>query len=207
MSFHEVRLPEKVSYGAVGGPKFQTSIMTLSSGYERRNVDWKTMRAEYDVSYGIKTKTEMDEVRAFFYARRGRAYGFRFKDWNDYKLDRQQIGITTSSAARIFQMFKRYQSGVSIYDRVLTKLVASTVQVWVNNSLLAQGSGSSQYQVNLNTGLITLGTTISNTADWAVEAACQFDVPVRFDIDHFQASLEEFNVENVDQIPLVEIRI
>lgn len=207
MSFHEVQLPPGISYGGRGGPKFQTAIMTLASGYERRNVDWKTMRCEYDVSYGIRTKDEMDVIRAFFYARRGRGYGFRYKDWNDYRLARQQIGTTVSSAFRTFQLFKRYQSGVSIYDRVLSKIVSGTVSVWVNNVLLTQGSGTNQYQVNLNTGIVTLGTSVSNTAGHAVEAQCEFDVPVRFDIDHFQATLDEFNVEGLDQIPLVEVRI
>lgn len=207
MSFHEVRLPPEVSYGAQGGPKFQTTIMTLANGHERRNVDWKVMRCEYDVSYGIKTKAEMDAVRAFFYARRGMAYGFRFKDWNDYRLDLQEIGTTVSAAARTFQLFKRYQSGVSIYDRVLNKIVTGTLTVTVDGTPVTQGAGAGQYQVDLNTGLITLGSTIGGTAGRIVRASCEFDVPVRFDIDHLQATLEEFNVENLDQIPLVEVRV
>lgn len=207
MSFHEVRLPETISYGASGGPKFQTTILTLSNGNERRNVDWKTMRCEFDVSYGIHTTEEMDALRAFFYARRGKAYGFRYKDWHDYQLPEQQIGTTVNSSARTFQIFKRYQSGVSVYDRVLNKIVDGTLVVKVDGATLARGSGTGQYQVDVNTGVITLGTSVAGVGGKGILAACEFDVPVRFDIDQFQASLRAFNVEDLEQVPLVEIRV
>lgn len=207
MSFHEVQFPPRISYGGVGGPKFQTTIMTLANGFERRNVDWRKMRCEYDVSYGLKTKQEMDEIRNFFYARRGMAYGFRYKDWNDYRLEQQQIGTTIGPAARSFQIFKRYQSGAALYDRDLKKIVSGTLIVRVDGTPLTAGTGAGQYQVNLNTGVIILGTSIGGTAGRAITAQCQFDVPVRFDMDQFQSSLDEFNVESVEQIPLVEVRV
>lgn len=54
MAFHDVVFPDEIAYGSKGGPKFQTTVVTLGSGVERRNQDWSRVRAEYDVSHGIK---------------------------------------------------------------------------------------------------------------------------------------------------------
>jgi len=107
MTFQNIRFPTDISYGATGGPKFNTTVLTLSSGHEKRNINWSSVRCEYDVAYGIKTQSQMDDVRDFFYARRGRAYGFRFRDWSDYELVRQSIG-STDTATQTFQVYKRY---------------------------------------------------------------------------------------------------
>ena len=92
MSFHEVLFPVGVAYGASGGPKFKTAVFTADSGYEQRTLDWKDVRAEYDVSQTVKRDDARDELSHFFMCRRGMAYGFRFKDWNDYTLRQEVIG-------------------------------------------------------------------------------------------------------------------
>ena len=86
VSFHEVQFPVSISYGASGGPGFNTTVMTLGSGFERRNQNWTLSRATYDVAHGLKTQAELDVLIKFFYARRGQAFGFRYKDWSDYHL-------------------------------------------------------------------------------------------------------------------------
>lgn len=205
MSFHEVVFPEAISYGALGGPKFKTTVMTLASGHERRNVDWSRMRCEFDVSYGLKTQDELDEIRAFFYARRGRAYGFRFRDWQDYVMDQQVIG-TTNGTQNTFQIFKRYQSGPVLYDRVLNKIEQGSVTVRRNGSAMSVG-GTSGYTINLNTGVITVGSGVASSSGDTISVECRFHVPVRFDTDHLATSLVEYNVFVWGQIPLIEVRV
>ena len=51
-AFHEVQFPTSISMGAVGGPRFSTTITTLSGGTEQRNINWKQSRGEWDVSCG-----------------------------------------------------------------------------------------------------------------------------------------------------------
>src|SRR5262245_16867263 len=106
-AFDEIRLPEDVERGAQGGPQFKTNIMTLGSGFEKRNQEWADTQGEWDLSYGISTKDDLKTLIAFFYARRGRARGFRFKDWSDFELERQAIGIGDGANAD-FQIYKRY---------------------------------------------------------------------------------------------------
>ena len=76
-SFHEVRFPDNIAYGATGGPEFATTVVATGSGHEKRNVNWSEARGRWDVASGLKKQAQIDELIAFFRARRGRAYGFR----------------------------------------------------------------------------------------------------------------------------------
>lgn len=199
MAFHEIRFPEHISYGSSGGPKFKTTIFVSDSGYEQRNIDWSLARSEYDVSHGIKTRAEMEELRAFFYARNGRAHGFRYKDWGDFIAANQVIGIGNGSQTQ-FQMIKTYVSGSQSYGRPLNKLVTGTLAgVTVNGS-------PATHTVNVNTGIITLSSAPSNTHVVSVNYV-EFDVPVRFDTDHLDAEHDFWETQSWPNIPLVELRL
>ena len=82
------RFPENVSYGASGGPAFKTDVVIVNSGFEQRNQVWAKARASYDVSHAAREKTLMETLVAFFRSVRGRAIGFRFKDWQDFLVTR-----------------------------------------------------------------------------------------------------------------------
>lgn len=92
MAFHEIRFPDDISYGSNGGPEFSTDIIITQGGFEQRNSNWANARAKYNVAHGVKTETQLAELIAFFRARKGRAHGFRFKDWTDYQITGQVIG-------------------------------------------------------------------------------------------------------------------
>ena len=36
-SFHEVRFPDNIAYGATGGPEFATTVVATGSGHEKRS--------------------------------------------------------------------------------------------------------------------------------------------------------------------------
>ncbi|NLE03700.1 MAG: DUF2460 domain-containing protein, partial [Crenarchaeota archaeon] len=93
MDFVEIRFPTTISYGASGGGIFSTDIVTTYTGHEQRNINWDRAKASYAISLTNRTQGEVDEVIAFFYARRGRAIGFRFKDWMDFQVKNQIIGV------------------------------------------------------------------------------------------------------------------
>lgn len=215
VTFHEVRLDKHYSFGAKGGPNFNTTIFELSSGVEKRNVNWQDVRAQYDITYNIKTRAELDAIKAFFYARQGRAYGFRFKDFSDYKLERQTIGTTDTTTAT-FQIYKRYSSGAYYYDRNITKIVADvdvdayTFTAWVNgvSQTVVEGSspGASEVAIDRNTGIVTLGSTHAATTGYLVEIQCEFDVPVRFNADTFSSTVVDVEWFDIEPVILVEVR-
>lgn len=155
MSFHNVRLPVDVERGAQGGPGFKTTVIELSSGFEKRNIDWERSRGKWDVGYGFDDKEDLvAPLTAFFYARRGKAYGFRFKDWSDFEIARQTIG-TGDAVTVAYQVFKRYSSGGYDFDRKITRLVTGSVSVWVANVLQTE---ITHYTVDVDTGIITFVT-------------------------------------------------
>lgn len=199
MAFDEVRLPTCIEAGAVGGPGFKTTVITLSSGFEKRNQDWSETRGQWDIAFGIKEKDDLDALIAFFYARRGRARGFRFKDFSDFEMEMQAIGVGDGSNDE-FQIYKRYTSGGVDYDRVITKIVTGTLQVWVNGVL----QPGSNYTIDYNTGLITFTSPPAGSA--IVSAACEFDVPVRFDIDRLGVNMQHLQQGSIPQINIVEIK-
>jgi uncharacterized protein (TIGR02217 family) len=43
-SFHVVRFPDNITYGATGGPEFATTVVATGSGQEKRNVNWAQAR-------------------------------------------------------------------------------------------------------------------------------------------------------------------
>lgn len=194
-NFHNVRFPEDISYGSNGGPGFNTSVIDLASGHEQRNINWSLARANYDAQYGVKTREQMEEVLDFFYARRGKAYGFRFKDWMDFVLPRQSIGV--AGGTNMLQVFKRYEPLTSYYyDRPILKIVPGTVQVWAN------GVVKSPLIVNTDTGIVNTNTLSGQT----IEVACEFDVPVRFDTDDIKIAHDDWELMSWPSIPLIELK-
>ena len=83
--FHDVRLPEDIEYGASGGPGFKTIIFTGTGGEEARGGNWDQQRAEYEVAEETKELADFLTLQDFFHARWGKAFGFRFKDWSDFR--------------------------------------------------------------------------------------------------------------------------
>lgn len=196
--FHEVQFPPDISYGASGGPGYSTTVVTTVSGHERRNANWADARGKWNVAHGLKKREQVAELIAFFRARKGRAYGFRFKDWTDYEAFAQLIGIG-DGATKTFQLVKRYASGGEIETRVITKPVGGTVKVYRDGVEAASG-----WSVNTATGIVTF--TTAPGAGVQVTADFEFDVPARFDSDQMDITIETYQLGSWGQIPVVEIR-
>jgi uncharacterized protein (TIGR02217 family) len=205
VAFHDKQFPDSIAEGAEGGPEFSTSIASGSSGNEQRIANWSYPRCRWNVGTGLKDGDGVVELIAFFRLRFGRLHAFRFKDWQDFTMPRQTIGTTDGSDAT-WQLVKTYTDGSYSVNRTITKPVTATVQVWVNNVAIASGAGGGEFQVNLLTGVITLGATLAATTGQTIEAACEFDVPCRFDTDSLPLRLDAFEIASIPDIPVVEIR-
>jgi uncharacterized protein (TIGR02217 family) len=207
MAFHEVRFPDNISRGARGGPERRTQIVELASGDEERNASWANSRRRYDVAYGIRRADDLAAVVAFFEARNGRLHGFRFKDWGDHKSclpsgtpspTDQSIG-TGDGATTAFQLVKRYASGNQTWHRTITKPVADTVRVALDGAEQLVG-----WSVDITTGVVTFDS--APAAGVAITAGLAFDVPVRFDTDALDVTLDLERLGSITSIPLLEIR-
>lgn len=201
MAFHDVRLPEDVEQGAVGGPAFQTTVLPMSSGNEQRNADWSATRGAWDIAYGIDTKAYFDTVKQFFYARRGKWAGFRFKDWTDFQVVGGFIGVG-DGVTNTFQLAKIYEPlGPLPYTRRITRPVTGTTTIYVNGIAIPIGQWSIP---TAGTGLIVTNTPPA--FGLLVTFDTDFDVPARFDTDKFEITLETSDSGAIGQLPIVEIR-
>lgn len=198
MGFDEVQFPPDIAYGAKGGPVFATSIVRSSAGYEQRNSQWAVPLCQYEVGHAVKNAAQVEALIAFYRARQGRARGFRFKDWSDYRVTEKRIGTGNGSQTQ-FQLLKHYPSGEQLQQRIIAKPVASSVRVTVN------GAVHSGVTVDATTGIITLATAPANSA--VILADFEFDVPVRFDSDRMQLSLDGVGSSSWQRITLTELRM
>lgn len=210
MSFHEVRFPASLSFGSLGGPERLTEIVTLANGFEERNSPWADSRRRYDAGMGMRSLADIDALIAFFEARRGRLYGFRWKDWSDYRssgslkepgFEDQVIGVGDGATVS-FQLVKTYRSGTASYAREIRKPVLGTVRAGLQGDVQAEGV---DFEVDTTTGVVTFGDAPPQGA--TVTAGFEFDVPVRFDTDSIQASVASFKAGDIPNVPVVEVRI
>jgi uncharacterized protein (TIGR02217 family) len=210
MNFHEVRFPAALSVGSSGGPERRTEIVTLRNGFEERNSPWAHSRRRYDAGLGVRSLDDLVELIAFFEARHGQLYGFRWKDWTDFKscapsatpaATDQRIG-TGDGVRTAFELSKTYASGAQSYVRPVRKPVAGTVRVAVSGVPLLAGAG---FSVDLEDGRVHLVT--APAAGAPVTAGFEFDVPVRFDSDRITTSLAGFAAGEVPSIPVIEVRV
>lgn len=210
MSFHEVRFPANLSFGSVGGPERRTEIVSLTSGFEERNTPWAQSRRRYDAGVGLRSLDDVAKLIAFFEARQGQLFGFRWKDWADYKsglpsmdvsFDDQLIAIGDGTRT-VFPLIKTYSSGNEHHARMITKPVAGTVRLGLQGDELAEGV---HFTVDTSKGLVTLASPPAT--DERISAGFEFDVPVRFDTDRIQVSVASFQAGDVPNVSVVEVRL
>lgn len=174
MSFLESpRFPEQLGRGSGGGPGYRTQINETISGREYRDVKWSYPRHRYNAANAVRTHAELEEILAFFHACMGRGYGFRFKDWLDYKscllagtptaVD-QALGGGDGTTLT-FQLVKTYTRGALSLVRQIKKPVDGTVLVGVSG--VAQPS---RWSVDITTGIVTFAANIQKAVTAATPA-------------------------------------
>jgi uncharacterized protein (TIGR02217 family) len=208
--FHEVRFPLDISLHGRGGPERKTDIVMLGSGREQRNARWARSRRRYEAGYGVKTLAVLSVVIAFFEERRGRLYGFRWRDRSDYTsgvpgasvtpLD-QGIGQGDGTNAA-FQLIKTYGASFAPYAREILKPVQGTVRVAVAG---VEKTPVSDFTVETTSGTLTFTPMSIPPAGAAITAGYLFDVPVRFDTDYLEIDLAAFEAGEIPKIPLIEL--
>lgn len=202
MAFHDVRLPLRLAFGSTGGLERRTRVTTLASGYEQRSSPWAFGRRRYLIGGGLRSLDDAATLTAFFEARRGRLHGFRFKDFSDFKscapsappgpMD-QRLGRGDGRRTG-FALVKAHGDVL----RPILKPVPGSISAAVNG--LAQA-----VSVDAESGLLRFAQPPADGA--SVTAGFMFDVPVRFDSDRLDVTLEGFDTARIVAVPLVELRL
>lgn len=206
--FHEALFPLDVSLHGRGGPERRTEIVTLGSNRESRNARWAHSRRRYEAGYGVKNLAQLALVIEFFEERRGRLFGFRWRDRLDHAscppgqtptpFD-QSIGV--GDGARLtFALIKTYGGSFAPYVRQIMKPVADSVRIAVDGV-----EKTDHVTLDTTTGLVTFPSAAPPPPGALVSAGFQFDTPARFDIDYLEVDMEALTAGAIPKIPIIEI--
>lgn len=165
------RFPDKIAFGATVGPTYLTVVNQVYSGRDSRIVAWTQARIAFDVGRRAMNAADTASLDAFFRSVKGRAYGFRIKDWTDCA-DGGNGVLTPQATLGVYQLAKLYAQGALSETRLIQKPVAGTVIVYRNGVPLA-----TPYTLDTTTGLVTLpsqsitGVTVGNPTVIALSSA------------------------------------
>lgn len=195
MAFIEERIRDAIVYGTTGGPKFSTQVVASPGGAEQRNSNWDNALGRWDLGERKFTREQFDELNNFFRRVRGKAVGFRWKDWGDYQCSRSQGRFAAVTGG--FQLIKSYGDGE---QRPIRKPVSGSLTVY--------NSAGAALAVSMDptTGICS-GADLSAGCTWEGE----FDVPVRFDSDDLLYNLQVVERSNgrglfyVSALPVQEL--
>lgn len=189
-AFHEVRFPIDYAQGVSGGPMFSTKITVVDSGAEQRVQMWSNSRLSFDVGY-TADPTGFAVIVAFFKARKGRTFGFRFRDWSDYR-----VLLEPLIAGATMQLQKTYSdAGGSEVRKIVKPDNDGTFQLYDNASPVTSS-------VNYTTGIVTPTTyNAGHTYTWSGG----FDVPMRFDVDKLTFIQDNVGSRTIQSLPIVEL--
>lgn len=206
-AFHDIRFPLGVSFGATGGPEWRNEIVTLTSGMEKRNARWSHSRRHFDAGTGLRSLEDLKTVLAFFEARHGSLYAFRFRDPFDFSsasganaasFNDQHIG-TGDGVTVQFQLVKHYET----YLRTITRPVGGSIIIGVNGVRVEEGEA---FTVDSANGLLTFTPAYVPANGAMITAGFLFDVPVRFNTDRLMASITSFQAGEIPSIPIMEVK-
>lgn len=202
IGFHEVRFPEDVSWGSRGGPVYKTQVFTSHRGYEKRNVDWSQPMMQFNAAYGIKTDAHIMNVLNFFNARQGRLFGFRYKNWCNYRI-KEDVIATGDGYSKRLPLWKFYGFAGNRHYKRLRKIVRGSVQgVQVGFEPVVEGV---DFRIDYDGGEIVFNDPVGYGIP--VRALnLEFDEPVRFEEDSVENVIEQYNNNALSNLDLVSIR-
>lgn len=194
MAFLNVRMSARVEAGFSVIPGHSTRLKTLANGNEKRNANWTGSKRRYTSAYAGFNRVERTELLNTIEATDGMVYAFRFKDWNDFAVEDQALGLAPAGSTPI-QLTKTYTFGSRTKTRAITKPVAATVAVY-------QDGVAKAGTVSDLTGLFTPTTAWTPAA--VITWTGEFDVPVRFATDEIEFVLPHKDICQVNAM-LVEV--
>ena len=186
------RFPDSVSAGSKFGPQYSTNVARNFGGKTARNKNWTYPLHVGDVSTGIKSQADLDNLLTFFHRAAGQYDAWRFKNWNDFDASGSEGILTVITADTTWQMYKRHTYGAATGDIIVQKPVSGTISV----------AGGGSYTIDYATGIITK-TSGANPTSWTGE----FDFRCIFTVDHMVPPWLSFELYECEPFPIIEDRI
>jgi uncharacterized protein (TIGR02217 family) len=190
LDFIEERLELGIDYGVVGGQSFKTEIIETSDGREQRNSLWWLPLGRWQLGDRMvaesqrESMAEVTYLKQFHADRKGSKQGFRFRDWADYYVVGQEIGIGDGIQTQ-WQLKKTYRAGNYSCDRPIIKPVLGTSNIYFDGE-----NAPSIWVVDSNSGVVSFD--VAPAMDTIITADFEFDVPVCFETDEIGFNLQGY---------------
>lgn len=179
MAYLDAYLQPCPGFGWQGGPEFNTRIVDLASGRERRNAEWAQARHKYEAPFNNISRDAYRNVKQMHLVCKGRLHCFRFRDELDYSAANDVFGFG-DGVATVFQLGKVSTIDGISYDRECFAILGGA-------SVTVDGAAASP-TIDLLRGIVTFA---SAPADGAVlRWSGEFDIWVRFDQDYLPFSID-----------------
>lgn len=198
MAFIDQRLPTQVEINAVRRDAEDIEIVTTDGGFEVRNARRAQSLREFDIAFptGDGASTVIAAVVALYKVARGPLNAFRFRDFLDYELTLEPIGVG-DGANHDFQIKQSWTVAGDTESRAITRPV-TPMSVYLDGVLQSSG-----YTVNYSTGVVHF--TIAPAVAKVVAVTGTFDLPVRFDQPLPMTAIDG-RLRHIDTITLKELR-
>ncbi|MDR0571709.1 MAG: DUF2460 domain-containing protein [Rickettsiales bacterium] len=198
--FYEINFPDSIAFTSINSLYFDTNIVKSRNNTEQRSNNLDTPLLNFKLITPLKNKQEIDEIVTLFRIVGGKLNGFRFRDWLDYKIENQIIGIGDGESCT-FQIKKTYQLGNYFIVRNIVKPVFNTISIFLNQ---IEYSNSQLQSIDYIRGLIHFAAP--PTEGTVITLNCEFDIPVRFSGYSLNIVLTGKNLYEINDLELVEIR-
>lgn len=214
VTFDDEELSRDYTEVAVGGPVFDTGIVGNPMGVQQRAVRRVDAIRSWKIQFDGLSDTQRLALEAFFINKYGGGIGFRFYPPNDHSFVNDVIGTTTGTGSTEYSLVRKYTTAGAyrtITRRIVKPVQFSPILVIGTTAIAWKNGGSFQYPPNIpggysaptspptyvadmnwSTGIFTFttanGASIPTAAQVITAIGGDFDIPVFFDTDKFEAS-------------------
>lgn len=188
MSYLNITFQQCAGYGWQGGPTFNTQVVPMTSGRERRNAQIDQPQYQFQAPYQNIKRDAYSSIKDLFAVCRGRLHCFKFRDELDYIANNWQFG-TGDGSTTVFQLGKvvavgpvSYKTDIYVVDDLDPEAPAPVFTV---NGAPAAGT------VDADRGTVTLSVAPANGA--VLRWSGWFMHWVRFNQDYLPFSIDNGN--------------
>lgn len=196
MSFHNVLFPSCLEIFLNGKSSFSTSKVILSSGREVRSLDHEYGMGQYSLKDCFLSESEFVIFNNFFKARRGSRFAFLLRDFADFIVTKQHIGIG-NGITKDFQLYKIYDDEEHPYIRKITRIRENSLKIFL------EGKEVNDWELVKDKGIISLQNSLQENKN--LSASFQFYVMVRFFDDNFDYKLRTDGTIEILNVSLIEV--
>ena len=193
MSYLNAFISQVPAYGWQSGPEFNTRIVTMKSGRERRNAEWGFARHTFTVPFKNITQAAYIGIKQMHLVCRGQLHCFKFKDYLDCT-STNEIFATGDGVKTVFQLCK-----ISVIDGVSYERDCFVI---LPGFAITDNGTSVAPTVDTARGLVTF--SVAPGAGDVLRWSGTFAVWVRFNHDQLPFSLDDLNAVN-GSVDLIEV--